>query len=95
MNQRKFQPINHNSPPVGAEIYSVERDNTGIIHFRLRLRLEDGSEITITGFRFYPATGELKPPCYRVGKGWQPTVTLSGPILDELREAVRKKAGMG
>ena len=83
------QGLNHNSPPIGAEIYSVERDNDGIIHFRLRLRLEDGSEITITGFRYYPATGELNPPCYRVGKGWQPTVLLSGTILGELRDEVR------
>ena len=26
------------------------------------------------------------------GKGWQPTVTLSGPMLDELRELARMKA---
>ncbi len=89
MNQRVSQPINHNSPPIGAEIHSVQRDNDGIIHFRLRLRLEDGSEITITGFRYYPASGELKPPCYRVGKGWQPTVTLTGPLLDDLRTKLR------
>ncbi len=95
MTNRVSPPNNHNSPPIGAEIYLIERDNNGIIHFRLRLRLEDGSEITITGFRYYPATDELKPPCYRVGKGWQPTVTLTGPFLDALREAVRMKAGVG
>ena len=55
---------------------------------------DNGSEITITGFRYYPATGELKLPCYRVGKGWQPTVTLSGPFLDALREQLRTKAGV-
>ncbi len=89
MTQRVSTPFKNDTPPIGAEIYSVERDNSGIIHFRLRLRLEDGSEITITGFRYYPATDELKPPCYRVGKGWQPTVTLAGPFLDALRTKLR------
>ena len=79
------------SAPIGvaAQIHSVDWDKAGAVRFGLLLRLRDGSEISITGFRYYPETDELKPPCYRVGKGWQPIVKLSGPMLEELREEVR------
>ncbi len=91
MAQTAYPHANLASRPIGAEIHSVQRDSTGTVRFSLRLRIDD-SEINITGFRYYPETDELKPPCYRVGKGWQPTVQLSGPILDELREVVRRLA---
>ena len=71
-------------------IHSIQRDKKGVIRFKLRLTLPDGSEIGITGFRYFPETDELKPPCYRAGKGWQPTVELAGPILDLLQEEVRR-----
>ena len=82
-------PINNPTPPIGIEIHSVQRDTQGNVRFKLHITLPEGSEIDISGFRYFPKTDELKPPCYRVGKGWQPTVELSGPILEELREEAR------
>lgn len=81
--------ITKSPSPIGVEIHSIQRDTKGNVRFKLRFTLPEGSEIDITGFRYFPETDELKPPCYRVGKGWQPTVELSGPILDKLREEAR------
>ena len=85
-------PVNNPTPPIGVEIHSVQRDTKGNVRFKLRFTLPDGSEIDTSGWRYFPETDELKPPCYRVGKGWQPTGELKGPILEELREGVRALA---
>ena len=85
-------PISNPPSPIGVEIHSIQRDTKGNVRFKLHITLPDGSEIDTSGWRYFPETDELKPPCYRVGKGWQPTVELSGPILEELREEGRKLA---
>ena len=83
-------PITNSFSPIGVEIHSVQRDTQGNVRFKLHITLPEGSEIDTSGWRYFPETDELKPPCYRVGKGWQPTVELSGPILEELKEEGRK-----
>ncbi len=85
-------PVNNPTPPIGVEIHSVQWDTKGNVRFKLRFTLPDGSAIDTSGWRYFPETDELKPPCYRVGKGWQPTVELSGPLLDEVHEEVRRLA---
>ena len=83
-------PINNPTPPIGVEIHSIQRDTQGNVRFKLHITLPEGSEIDITGFRYFPKTDELKPPCYRVGKGWQPTIELSGQLLNEVYETIHK-----
>lgn len=82
-------PITNSPSPIGVEIHSVQRDTQGNVRFKLHFTLPDGSEIDITGWRYFPQTDELKPPCYRVGKGWQPTAVLSGPLLDRVHQEAR------
>jgi hypothetical protein len=93
MTRTQYPPVPNNSSPIApwtAEINSVISDKKGNIRFKVLLSLPDGSQVSITGFRYFPETDELKPPCYRVGKGWQPTVELSGPILEKLHQGSQK-----
>ena len=90
MTRTYHPPITNSPSPIGVEIHSIQRDTQGNVRFKLHFTLPDGSEIDTSGWRYFPETDELKPPCYRVGKGWQPTVELKGPILEELLHEVRQ-----
>ena len=92
MNRVSYPPNLDTSTPIAANIHSIKRNKKGIIHFKLTLFLSESSEIHTTGWRYFPESDELKPPCYRAGKGWQPTVELSGPILDKVQAEIRRIA---
>lgn len=62
----------------------------GSTRFELLIHTLDG-DLLIKGFRFHPDTGEVLPPAYRMNGGFQPLVTISGPLAAQVVEEIKKQ----